>query len=174
MPLMNNIYVMRGAAQTGPFSENDVRAQLASGEINDGMLVWCEGMPGWKPIGETPLAFGATSAPSGPPPIQQRTSGLATTSLILGCLGWLLPIVLGPAGVITGHLARAEIRRDPRLLGEGRATAGLILGYIWSSFIILAFISIVAISVLIALGNQVKTVYSTINSQTVTPATPNP
>jgi hypothetical protein len=54
------------------------------------------------------------------------------------------------------------------------ALAGLILGYVWSSFIILAFISIVAISVLIALGNQVKSVFTTINSQIAAPANPNP
>jgi hypothetical protein len=168
---MNNIYVMRGSTQTGPFPESEVRAQLASGALARETLVWWEGLPEWMPLSRTPL-----SAPPAQPgvPAVPRTSTLAIASLVLGCLGWLLPVILGPAGVVTGHLARAEIKRDPSLKGSGQATAGLILGYIWSSFIILAFISIVAISVLIALGNQVKTVFSTINSQIVVPATNNP
>ncbi len=171
---MNQIYVVRGTERAGPFTEAETRAQLASGELKNDSLVWWEGLAEWTPIARTPLAASAAVTPGAPltvpPPVPaERTSSLAIASLILGCLGWLFPIVLGPAGVITGHLARAEIQRDPLLKGAGKATAGLILGYIWSSFILLAFISVVAISVLIALGNQVKGVYSTINSQLAAP-----
>jgi hypothetical protein len=180
---MNNIFLVRGSERVGPFSESDIRAQLASGALTGDSLVWWEGLPQWTPLARTPLAANAgasspgnvgANAPAFPPHAGPQNSGLAITSLVLGCIGWLFPLVLGPAGVITGHLARGEIKRNPALKGGGMALAGLILGYIWSSFIILAFISIVAISVLIALGNQVKSVFTTINSQIAAPANPNP
>ncbi len=58
-------------------------------------------------------------------------SSLATTSLILGILGWtLLPIIGAIVAVITGHMAKSEIRKsNGQLAGDGMATAGLILGY---------------------------------------------
>ena len=62
----------------------------------------------------------------------RQTSALAVVSLVSGILGWsLLPLIGSIAAIITGHLARAEIRRAPeRLDGDGMALAGLILGYV--------------------------------------------
>ncbi len=58
-------------------------------------------------------------------------STLAIASLVLGILGWtLLPIIAAVIAIITGHLARNEIKKSSgRLAGTGMATAGLILGY---------------------------------------------
>ena len=68
-----------------------------------------------------------------PPPngTPAPTSTLSLTSLIMGIIGWvILPIVGAIIAVITGHLARKEIRESNGLLGgEGMATAGLVLGY---------------------------------------------
>jgi len=57
---------------------------------------------------------------------------MAVVSLIMGILGWTaLPFIGSVAAIITGHLARAEIRRRPlELEGDGMALAGLILGWI--------------------------------------------
>ncbi|MBN8262845.1 MAG: DUF4190 domain-containing protein [Xanthomonadales bacterium] len=64
-------------------------------------------------------------------PIRQ-TSALAVVSLVAGVLGWtLLPFLGSIAAVVTGHMARSEIRRAPdRLEGDGLAIAGLVLGYL--------------------------------------------
>ena len=61
----------------------------------------------------------------------RQTSTLAIVSLVSGILGWsLLPLVGSIGAIITGHMARGEIRRAPdRLDGDGLAVAGLILGY---------------------------------------------
>lgn len=69
-----------------------------------------------------------------PPPVNGTpapTSTLSLTSLIMGILGWFfLPIVGAIIAVITGHLAKKEIRESKGLLGgDGIATAGLVLGY---------------------------------------------
>jgi hypothetical protein len=55
---------------------------------------------------------------------RRATSALAIASLVcsITCVGWL-------AGIICGHLAKARIRRDPRLKGRGLATTGLIISY---------------------------------------------
>ena len=71
----------------------------------------------------------------------RSNSNLAIVSLVSGILGWTFVPLLGSLiAVITGHLARAEIRREPeRLDGDGLAVAGLILGY---SLIIITILSL--------------------------------
>lgn len=61
----------------------------------------------------------------------RETSGLAIASLVLSCLS----ILLGPfgclPGIVCGHLARRDIRRNPDHGGIGIALAGLIVGYLF-------------------------------------------
>ncbi|WP_235974340.1 DUF4190 domain-containing protein [Luteimonas deserti] len=61
----------------------------------------------------------------------RQTSSMAIISLVFGLLGWsLLPLVGSIVAIVTGHLARGEIRRAPeRYEGDGLAVAGLVLGY---------------------------------------------
>ena len=60
----------------------------------------------------------------------QKTSGLAVASLVCSlaslimCIGWI-------PGIICGHIAKSRIRRDPSLKGNGLATAGLVIGYLF-------------------------------------------
>lgn len=89
----------------------------------------------------------------------RRTSSLAIVSLIFGILGWvMLPGVGAIVAVICGHLARAEIRRDPpgTVEGDGMAIAGLILGWVSIALglIVIAFIAIFAIAGLAAYGGM--------------------
>ncbi|WP_031339431.1 DUF4190 domain-containing protein [Xanthomonas maliensis] len=64
--------------------------------------------------------------------VVRQTSALAVASLITGILGWTLVPVLGSiCAIVTGHLARSEIRRNPHgLEGDGLAVTGLILGWL--------------------------------------------
>lgn len=74
----------------------------------------------------------------------QRTSSLAIISLIAGLLGWTFAPWLGSIiAIITGHMARAEIRSDPEGLdGDGLAIAGLVLGW---SMILLSLLTLFAV-----------------------------
>jgi len=71
-----------------------------------------------------------------PPPSynysQPQNSTMAIVSLVAGILGWtLIPMLGSIVAVVTGHMAKKEIRESGgRLGGDGLATAGLILGYI--------------------------------------------
>ena len=75
-------------------------------------------------------------------PIKQ-TNNLAIISLVSGILGWtLVPWIGSLAAIITGHMARAEIRRNSETQeGDGLALAGLIMGWgmvVFSVLIVLA------------------------------------
>lgn len=61
-----------------------------------------------------------------------ETNIWAVLSLISGVLAWLGVFGLGGiAAVITGHIAKDQIRRsNGQMSGDGIATAGLILGYL--------------------------------------------
>lgn len=76
-------------------------------------------------------------------PIRQ-TSGLAVASLVSGILGWtILPWLGSIVAIVTGHIARGEVRRAPdRLEGSGLALAGLILGY---SMLVLTVLGLVLV-----------------------------
>jgi len=62
----------------------------------------------------------------------RSTNSLAVTSLVLGILSYLLLPFVGAIGaVITGHMARSQIRMSGGTQeGDGMALAGLILGYV--------------------------------------------
>ena len=62
----------------------------------------------------------------------RQTSALAVVSLVMGIASWtVLPFVASIVAIITGHMARAEIRRRPHELeGDGLAVTGLVLGWV--------------------------------------------
>jgi hypothetical protein len=78
--------------------------------------------------------------PPSPPPAAKAgtTSVMAIVSLVSGLLAWLstpLIFLVVPtplctlAAIVCGHLARAEIRRNPGMEGDGMAIAGLVMGW---------------------------------------------
>ena len=75
----------------------------------------------------------------------RQTSSLAVVSLVAGILGWtLLPFLGSVAAVVTGHMARSEIRRAPeRLEGDGLAIAGLVLGYLSIAMAVLVVFAVI-------------------------------
>jgi len=62
-----------------------------------------------------------------PPPV--RNNGLAVASATLGCLTVLTFGLTGLPAVVTGHLARAQLRTT-REDGDGLAVLGLVLGWL--------------------------------------------
>ena len=64
-------------------------------------------------------------------PAPRQTSTLAVISLVSGILGWTFVPWLGSlVAIITGHMARGEIRRSAATMeGDGMAIAGLVMGY---------------------------------------------
>jgi hypothetical protein len=76
-------------------------------------------------------------------PVRQ-TSALAVISLVAGIAGWtLLPFLGSLVAIVTGHLARKEIRQNPALDGDVMAVVGLVLGWVAVIGTILAILAFV-------------------------------
>ena len=172
-----SIYVQHNGKQLGPYTEAEVRAQLAAGSISPQDHAWWEGQPDWIVLAQSPFVAqaepGLTPPPAPPPPPPvigapvfggpESTSKLAVWALVFGCLSVFLSLLASIPAIVLGHLSMSQIRKKPGMKGHGMALAGLILGYGFT--ILLPFISIVAISVLIALGNQVKDTFKNVQTQ---------
>jgi hypothetical protein len=92
------------------------------------------------------------------PPVKPN-SNMALVSLILGVLGWtLLPTIGAIGAIITGHMAKSEIKSSMGALGgDGMATAGLVLGYANIAIglcICLAVVGMLALGLTIPFINQ--------------------
>jgi hypothetical protein len=60
-----------------------------------------------------------------------QTSTMAIVSLVAGVLSWvMLPFIGGVVAIVTGHMARNEIKSNPGIQGDGLAIVGLVLGYL--------------------------------------------
>lgn len=89
--------------------------------------------------------------PTAPPsPIPGQTSNLAIASLVSGILGWTILFgIASIVAVITGHMAKNEIKRSSGMLsGDGMATAGLILGYVNLAVVVIATCLIIVLPLL--------------------------
>jgi hypothetical protein len=168
------IYVHRNNQQIGPFTEAEIRAQLASGAISPADHAWWQGQSGWVPLSQTP--FGGASAPAAPvvpgaPPVPAApypagvtapTSKLAIWALVCGCLSLLCGLFASIPAIILGHMGVSEIKKNPAVQGRGMALAGMILGYVFTVLIVIYLVSLV---VLISMGNNVQDVFKTIDAQ---------
>lgn len=87
----------------------------------------------------------------------RQTSSFAIVSLVSGILGWtLIPLLGCIVAIITGHMARAEIRRQPDLYqGDGLAVIGLVLGYVGIAMAVIAVaVFVLFFGGLVWLGSQ--------------------
>ena len=86
------------------------------------------------------------------PGAPKKDSGLAIASLVCGIAAWIIfPIVAAIAAVITGHLAKKEIRdSNGTMSGDGMALAGLLMGYIQLGLFVLAIIVIAVVVLVLA------------------------
>ena len=93
-----------------------------------------------------------------------KDSTLAIVSLVCGIGAYvILPFIAAIAAVITGHLAKKEIKESGGTIkGAGMATAGLILGYIQIAMIVLSICAIIFL--LPAIGSSIQDIFSNINS----------
>ncbi len=83
----------------------------------------------------------------------KRTEGTAIASLILGIAGFVVcPLVPSIVAIILGTQARAKIRSDPMLDGDGMAKAGVILGWIGVGIAVLAAVAIILALVFVVSG----------------------
>lgn len=85
-----------------------------------------------------------------------RTSTYAIASLLCGIGAWaFLPVLLAVAAIVTGHLARREIRESGGTIeGDWMAVVGLVLGYAQVVIGVLALIVVLVIIAIAIAANQ--------------------
>jgi hypothetical protein len=72
-----------------------------------------------------------------------QTNTLAIVSLICGIISWFaVPVVGGVVAVVTGHMAKGQIRRTGEQ-GNTFASIGLILGYLHLAVVALILLALV-------------------------------
>jgi uncharacterized membrane protein len=157
------IYVHKNNEQLGPFTEAEIKAQLASGAITLQDHVWWQGQANWLPLGQTPLGGSSPMPAPSVPPVDstqvgavQSTSPLAIWSLVCGCLSIICGLFAAIPAIVLGHLALGDLKRNPGRPGRGLALAGLIIGYIMTILfiVILCFYAALMPTILKAVKEQ--------------------
>jgi hypothetical protein len=106
------------------------------------------GQPGWgQQPGMPPYA--AYALPDHPKATTALVTGIVA---VAGAFLCILPILASPVAWIIGAQARKEIRNAPhQWAGEGRATAGMVLGIVGTALLVLGLV-FVAIMIAVAVG----------------------
>ncbi len=123
----------------GPVTADQIRAWIAQGRANARTQLQADGSTEWKPLADFP-EFAAALQPSGasasplpaagtqPPATPAKTSGLAVTSLVLGCLGLFTCGITALVGLVLGIISLVRINQSKgQLGGQGVALAGTIV-----------------------------------------------
>jgi len=147
------VYVHKNNQQLGPFTEAEIKAQLAAGTITLQDHAWWQGQANWVPLAQTQFATTSPlAAPAVPTPISgmpvdiqtastgTQTSKLAIWSLVCACFTLFCGLLSSIPAVILGHLALGDIKKTPGRSGRGLAIAGLIIGYIMTVLNIFALV----------------------------------
>ena len=72
-----SIYLFLNEQQSGPYTEDHLRAMLAAGSISPAQLAWRDGLPGWQPLNTIlTIAPVPPPLPSRPPPASKLKRGL--------------------------------------------------------------------------------------------------
>ena len=136
------MYKLLGSDQKeyGPVSADQVRAWISQGRANGRSQLQAAGSTEWKPLAEFPefadalkamAGGGPPSVPGGQPQpaaAPPKTSGMAVTSLVLGCLGLFSCGITSLVGLVLGIVSLVRISKSKgQLGGQGLALAGTIV-----------------------------------------------
>jgi uncharacterized protein DUF4190 len=111
------------------------------------------GQPGYG----QPGPYGQPGAYGQPGPYGQPVYVPVASTNTLAILALVFAFIFAPASIVLGHLAKKQIRQTGEQ-GEGLATAGLWLGYIFTGLGVLVCIGYVII-IAVAVGNGTSSTY---------------
>ena len=127
----------------GPVSLDQLKQWAGEGRLTAQTRIQDTATGQWKTAAEVPelSALLAARSASAPSPMRPATiaaaqaagqqTGLATASLVLGICSFFTCLLTAIPAIICGHIAHARARRFPAQYGgAGKATAGLVMGYI--------------------------------------------
>ncbi len=139
---MSSYMISRAGEQFGPYSEEDLRGYVGSGQVLPDDLAWTEGMADWLPVSQIfPIGTRSSVAPP-PPAFSQQNQRVAPASLPAPPgLHWGLVILFGAltAGIFFAVWAFIQQNWIKRIAPETE-TKGLVclVGYVlfWIAYII--------------------------------------
>jgi hypothetical protein len=165
------ILVHRGGQQLGPFSLEELRAAVGSGQISQQDSAWWEGAPNWVPVAQVPglniatlpIPGAAGGAGGGPAP----ASGLSIASLILGILSLVgFMCLTGIPAVVCGHVALSR-QKSAGVKGSGLAIPGVITGYLGSIVALFILLAAIAFPVFQTAKERANSVKSLSNAKAI-------
>ena len=124
-----NIYIAKNDQKLGPYSADEIRNRISTGEFSEADPGWHDGLPNWQPLSQI-----VAGLPSGPRALP--SSILATISFAISMLGipaWLFLLIMAARGVAEGESETSPMMITIGLLlfaGIGANIVGLILGII--------------------------------------------
>lgn len=130
-------YYSKDGAEVGPVSRSELERLANDGRINADDFVWSDGMLNWTLARDIPgLLPRSSSATKG-----SHVASTAVAGLVLGLIGWTLPVLGGLLAVAFSHSALRRIGASQgAITGSGMAIVGLTLGYIHLALIAVALI----------------------------------
>ena len=140
-----------GYDPTSPYSQ-DPYAAPASGAPSSGQPYGQQQQPPYgapssgQPYGQP--QYGQQQPGYGQPYAQQPYTPQAPTNT-MAILSLVFAFVFAPAGIVMGHVAKKQIRQTGES-GEGLATAGLWLGYIFTALGVLVCIGYIILGIAVA------------------------
>lgn len=72
----------------------------------------------------------------------RKTEPMSVAAMILGVVGFVIPILPSALALLLGYPARKKIRADPYLRGDGMALTAIILGWVALGLYVLALLFI--------------------------------
>jgi len=85
------IFIAKDKQQTGPFSEEQVQAMVASGMVSHSDLAWHEGLSGWIPLNQVLNVNPSARQPNQPPPIAGQMRTAPTSASTNGAIFLYIP-----------------------------------------------------------------------------------
>lgn len=138
----------RAEQQFGPMPLDAVIAAARAGNIGPEDLVWAEGWNTWRQAHAVPGLFpGMPRIPSkamGEDPTMRMLLpvGRSLWAIAAGYFGLLsILLVFAPFALITGIIAVLDIKKNPEKHGMGRAIFGIIMGALFTAFLVFGLLS---------------------------------
>ncbi|GIM96015.1 DUF4190 domain-containing protein [Paractinoplanes toevensis] len=113
--------------------------------------------PYGQPAYGQPGPYGQPGAYGQPGPYGQPVYVPVAGTNTLAILALVFAFIFAPASIVLGHLAKKQIRQTGEQ-GEGLATAGLWLGYIFTALGVLVCIGYIIV-IVVAVGNSSTSTY---------------
>ncbi|MBC8010741.1 MAG: DUF4190 domain-containing protein [Burkholderiales bacterium] len=145
MTVSPQVLIQRGAQRFGPYAPDEVLTHHGERRLFPTDLAWHEGLAAWEPLGALMARLGS------PLPVLRDADGTQKWLIPVGRSGWAIAagylglfsvlFVFAPFALVCGIMALRSLRRNPQLVGKGRAWFGIVMGGVFSALMAFGLLS---------------------------------